>query len=277
MSKQQTEKEFLKAYNPNKYERPSVTADILVFTTIKDELYLLMIQRKSHPYKDCWAIPGGFVSMDETAKEAAIRELYEETSVKDVCLEQLYTFSKVDRDPRMRVISIAYIVMVPFEKLQFKSGDDAKNARLFLVKAQANNEFELVLKKKDRINAKCTTDFQKELDEKEEDFVLREKDLAFDHYEIIKMAIKRMRGKIKYSNIAFSFLNDLDDFTLTELRYIYDAINSQKADIGNFRRFIKREYEQKGFIVQNNSKRIERGRPATTYNWARERSLIFDE
>ncbi|SER94243.1 NUDIX hydrolase [Lachnobacterium bovis] len=260
MNTQQTEKEFLKTYNPNKYERPSVTADILVFTTFKDELYLLMIQRKSHPYKDRWAIPGGFVSIDETAKEAAIRELYEETSVKDVCLEQLYTFSKVDRDPRMRVISIAYIVMVPFEKLKFKSGDDAKNAKLFLVNAMPDAEFELISKNEDESTS-----------------ILQEKDLAFDHYEIIKMAIKRLRGKIKYSNIAFSFLKDLDDFTLTELRNIYDAINSQKADVGNFRRFIKREYEQNGFIVQTDLKRIERGRPATTYKWAKERSLIFDE
>ncbi|SFG77948.1 8-oxo-dGTP diphosphatase [Lachnospiraceae bacterium C7] len=254
---QQSEQEFLKAYDSSKYEKPSVTADILVFTVVDDELGLLLIRRKNHPYKDCWAIPGGFVSMDETAEQAAKRELFEETHIQNVCLEQLYTFSGVHRDPRMRVISISYIAMVPFEKMKFKSGDDAKDVRLFMIKEDGRDiQF---------------------IDKENPSYTISSKELAFDHYEIVRMAIDRMRGKLAYSNIGFAFLNDIDKFTLTDIRKIYDAISGEKADVGNFRRFIKREYEETGKINKIAVEKLNRGRPATIYRWNQERGKINEQ
>ena len=123
-----TEKEFLAKYRPGNYERPSVTVDMLVFTvedvrppgrSVPDKvLKLLLIRRKNHPFMNQWAIPGGFVNIDESVDAAAARELKEETSVEDVYLEQLYTWGEVNRDPRMRVISTSYLALVPGEGLK---------------------------------------------------------------------------------------------------------------------------------------------------------------
>ena len=110
-----TEKEFLAQYNPGHYERPSVTVDMLLFGMSKDlkGLKLLLIKRNNHPYIDCYALPGGFVDIKESAYTAACRELEEETGLKDIYMEQLYTMSQPDRDPRMRVIDIAYMTLIP--------------------------------------------------------------------------------------------------------------------------------------------------------------------
>jgi 8-oxo-dGTP diphosphatase len=126
-----TESEFIKQYDSSKYEKPSVTVDIMVFTVIKDKLCVLLIKRGRHPFKDAWAIPGGFLHMDESAEEAAVRRIREEAGVENVHLEQLYTFSDVERDPRTRVISIAYHATVPAGKLHFLAGSGANEAALF--------------------------------------------------------------------------------------------------------------------------------------------------
>ena len=114
-----TEEQFLASYRPGDYERPSVAADMVIFTVTdaeeenyrklaKKELRILLIRRGGHPYLGCWALPGGFVRPTETTEQAAARELREETGVSEVYLEQLYTFSKPDRDPRTRVMSCSY-------------------------------------------------------------------------------------------------------------------------------------------------------------------------
>ena len=137
-----TEEEFLKTYDSSKYEKPSVTVDVLIFTIFNEKsdnyrklddkkLSLLLIKRAGHPYKDKWAIPGGFVNMDESLEEGAKRELKEETSVENVYLEQLYTYGDVNRDPRMRVISSAYMALVNSDKINVEAGDDASDARWF--------------------------------------------------------------------------------------------------------------------------------------------------
>ena len=99
-------------YDPSRYERPSVTIDVVIFTLISQELHVLLVQRRRWPFDGHWAIPGGFINMDESLEDAARRELEEETGVHDVYLEQLYTFGDVGRDPRIRVISVAYIALV---------------------------------------------------------------------------------------------------------------------------------------------------------------------
>ena len=166
-----TEEEFLAQYKPGDYERPSVTVDMLIFAMNREQhLELLLIKRGGHPCRGKWAIPGGFVEMDESLDEAAARELKEETNLEGIYLEQLYTFGEVHRDKRTRVISVAYIALVPAGNLSFTAGDDAVDACIFEVK-QENGGFTLY--------------------SKERDLTLTEEDLAFDHKDIIRKALQR--------------------------------------------------------------------------------------
>ena len=128
-----SEREYLENYDPSAYERPSVTVDILLFIVDAEELKVLLIRRDTMPFYGKWAIPGGFLHMDESAQEAAIRRIREEAGVENVHLEQLYTFSEVERDPRTRVISIAYFACVPNGKLGFEAGTETSEAALFSV------------------------------------------------------------------------------------------------------------------------------------------------
>jgi ADP-ribose pyrophosphatase YjhB (NUDIX family) len=134
------EKKFLENYDASKYERPSLTTDIVIFTLDNDDdLNILLIKRGAFPYKNKWAIPGGFLNVGtESLEEAAARELKEETNVDNVFLNQLYTFSNPKRDPRTTVISVAYTALVPKNKLDIKAGDDAAAAALFKIKYDVN-------------------------------------------------------------------------------------------------------------------------------------------
>jgi len=187
-----------KTYDPSKFEHPSVTVDIVIFTIQDDELKVLLVKRKHWPYKDRWAIPGGFVKMDESLDEAAGRELYEETHVKDVFLEQLYAFGEPKRDPRTRVITIAYYALVPSDELTIMADSDVKDVKWFSIRKLPR--------------------------------------LAFDHEKILTYALSRLRKKIASSPVAFQFLPDR--FTLTELQTIYEIVLDRKLDKRNFRRKI---------------------------------------
>ena len=136
-----TEKEFLEQYQPGNYERPSVTVDMLIFSVneTRDTLKVLLIKRKDHPYMDCWAIPGGFMNMDESAGEAARRELEEETGLTGVYMEQLYTFTNPGRDPRMRILSIAYMALIA--ETDVTAGDDASDAAWFDIRQSEDKIF----------------------------------------------------------------------------------------------------------------------------------------
>ena len=242
-----SEREYLENYDPSAYERPSVTVDILLFTVDAEELKVLLIRRDTMPFYGKWAIPGGFLHMDESAREAAVRRIREEAGVENVHLEQLYTFSEVDRDPRTRVISIAYFACVPRGKLGFQAGTETSEAALFSVHGgDGIKNPDLFLTGPDRER-------------------LEKKDLAFDHWTIIRTAVERMRGKIDYTELAFGFLKDQDSFTLTELRQIFEAILDHPLDIGNFRRTIKREYEKRGRIQETELEKGSVGRPAMLY------------
>lgn len=242
----QSEQQYLQSYDPSEFEHPSVTVDILIFTVWERRLRLLLIKRSQHPYIGKWAIPGGFLRMDESADEAAARRIREEAGVENVHLEQLYTFSAVDRDPRTRVISIAYLATVPFDKLQFRAGTEAGagDAALFEICSLAGVNM---------VGPGGET--------------ITERDLAFDHAQIIRTAVLRMRGKLNYTDLAFGFLNDPSSFTLTELRQIHEAILDHPLDIGNFRRTIKREYESTGLIREQGLEKGAVGRPAMLYSY----------
>ncbi len=178
------------------YARPAVTVDVLLFTIREEKLQLALIKRGIEPFKSRWAIPGGFVRMDEELEEAARREIEEETGVRDVFLEQLYTFGEPNRDPRTRVITIVYFALVPGEHLTLRADTDASDASWFSV---------------DELPA-----------------------LAFDHNEIVEVGIERLKAKIEYSNVAYGLLPAR--FRLSELQRVYEIILGRALDKRNFRK-----------------------------------------
>lgn len=181
-----------------KYPRPAVTVDCVVFGLDEEDLKVLLIQRGNEPYKGRWALPGGFANVGESLEESALRELYEETSLKNIFLEQLYTFSDPQRDPREHVISVAYYALVNLADHHVQASTDANNAAWF-----------------------CIDDVPP---------------LAFDHDVILKAAHDRLRGKISYQPIGFELLPE--KFPLRSLQGVYEKILDQALDKRNFRKKI---------------------------------------
>ena len=240
------EKAFLEKYDASKFERPSVTTDIVILTLdVSDELNILLIKRGEYPYKDRWAIPGGFLAAGkESIDEAAARELKSETNIDNVYLKQLYTFGNPGRDPRTTVISVAYTALVPKHMLDIKAGDDAEDAKLFTIKYD--------------VNGIIFTN---------ENTVITETDLAFDHAEIIKMAITRLRNRIDYEDDAFNLLRDKNEFTISELKRIYETIKNRSLDLPNFRKTFLRDYVSTGKVIDLNRTEVSKGKPARLYKY----------
>lgn len=257
-----TEKEYLASYNPGNYEKPSVTVDMIIFTidTVTPKhskcaadkvLELLLIKRNNHPYIFQWALPGGFVNIDESLEDAAARELKEETGIDNVYMEQLYTMGSVKRDPRMRVISTSYMALAPKEALNAVAGDDAAGACWFTVCRELveknsegstwsitlENETEDVLikyliKETYRFNGVVkVSDINVELAPDSRDRI------AFDHIEVINLALERMGNKVEYTPIAFNLLPE--EFTLSELQKVYETLLGKPLYKANFRKKIK--------------------------------------
>jgi ADP-ribose pyrophosphatase YjhB (NUDIX family) len=189
-------KKAREAYDPARYERPSVTVDVVILTMRRRRLEALLIKRKHWPFEGLWAIPGGFVNPDESLEDAARRELEEETGVRDVYMEQLYTFGDPQRDPRMRVITVVYYALIRHETLKVVAGDDAAEAAWFPVYHLPS--------------------------------------LAFDHENILTYTMQRLRGKLEYTTIGFQLLPP--EFTLSELQEVYEAILERSLDKRNFRK-----------------------------------------
>ncbi|MDD6208704.1 MAG: NUDIX domain-containing protein [Clostridiales bacterium] len=256
-----TEKEFLKQYHPGNYERPSVTVDMMVvrMTPDLDKMQILLIQRKNHPYMDCWALAGGFVKMDESAYTAACRELFEETGMKDIYLEQIYTMSQPDRDPRMRVIDIAYAALIPYgKKSEAVAGDDAKAACWFdvewdekhlkLSNQEQGIEVEYALQKQVFQNGVIHV-------ENYVPVLVSGEALAFDHAEIILEGLMRLKNKALYSDIAFNLVPG--EFTLPDLQKVYEVLLGKELYKTNFRKKIAdkiKPLEKKGDSIVGNKK-----------------------
>ncbi len=181
----------------HKYPKPSLTVDIVVFSLKDNQLHVLLIKRAHAPFENYWALPGGFVEISEGLEEAALRELNEETGLTHAYLEQLYTYGEPERDPRGRVISVAYYALLP------------------------QNETELIHGGSD---ASCASWFS----------LNHLPDLAFDHQEIISYAVRRLKYKLEYTAVGFELLPDL--FTLSEIQQIYESVLGEKLDKRNFRR-----------------------------------------
>ena len=196
------------------YPRPAVTVDCVVFGFDESDLQVLLIKRDQEPFAGRWALPGGFVKVDETIDTAARRELQEETGVKDLFLEQLYTFGALNRDPRERVISVAYFALVKLKDFQLHAATDAREAKWFPA--------------------------------------FRPPRLAFDHRKILQTALERLKGKVRYQPIGFELLPRV--FTLSRLQQLYEAILGASLDKRNFRKKIlgmgllkaREEYESGG-------------------------------
>ena len=180
------------------YPRPSVTVDLVIFTVADDDLKVLLIRRGGEPFKGRWALPGGFVEIDESLEVAAARELKEEVGVTNVYLEQLYTFGEPKRDPRGRIISVAYFALIDAEKQRIVAASDAARA--------------------------------------EWHSVFHPPKLAFDHKRILDYAVWRLRNKIEWTTVGYELLPK--KFTLSELQRVYEIILQRPVDKRNFRKKI---------------------------------------
>lgn len=206
-----------------KYPHPAVTTDCIVFGFDGTKLNLLLINRSIEPYKGSWALPGGFMKIDETAEQGALRELQEETGVKDIYIEQMQAFTTVDRDPRERVMTIAFMAFVRQEKYEVIAGDDAAKAQWFPVKSLPQ--------------------------------------LAFDHKEIITLALDKLRWKMTYEPLAFRLLNKT--FTISQLQTIYEVVFDKRFDRRNFHK----KLTSLGYIIPTEEQQKTIGRPSTLYTF----------
>lgn len=258
-----TQEEFLIRYDAKKYDRPSVTVDMLIFTAHKVEignyrknpkmeLQLLLIKRAEHPFLGQWALPGGFVDMNESIGEAAGRELQEETNLENIYLEQLFTWGDVDRDPRTRIISTSYIALADQAELGIKAGDDAADAKWFTITYnvlqtkksmtesgfRGENSVEIALQNSDtRLSSVINLEklaAGKHFNKTSK--VVSSDGIAFDHSLMIENAMDWLKSKIKYADIAFRLMPEY--FTLSELQQVYEVILGEKLPAAAFRRKI---------------------------------------
>lgn len=181
-----------------RHPHPAVAVDLAIFTLLEGVLHVLLIQRGREPFRDQWALPGGFVRMDEDLAAAAARELLEETGVTHNYLEQIGAFGQPDRDPRERVISVAYFAITSTDHFQLQAGGDASAARWLPC---------------ERLPA-----------------------LAFDHAHILEQARARLADKVRRSTVALQFLPA--EFTLSELQTVHEAILGETIDKRNFRKWV---------------------------------------
>lgn len=198
MARDDSEQAFLAAYDPSAFPPVAVTVDVAILTVRQGRLCVLLVLRGVHPYLGAWALPGGFVGATETLDDAAARELVEETGLDTGAhLEQLATYGDPGRDPRMRVVSVAYLALVT-DVARPSAGTDAVDARFWPVEDVPHGE------------------------------------LAFDHGRILADAVERARAKLEYTSLAATLLEE--PFTIADLRRVYEAVWGVELHPANFRR-----------------------------------------
>lgn len=231
MNNEITEEEFLKNYDINKYPTIAGTVDLTIFTIRNNQLSVLLVKRKGHPFKGKWALPGGFVDVSESLDQAAVRELKEETNLtlEEGHLEQLRTYGSPNRDPRGYVVSTAYVALIPHAESP-TAGDDAADARFFAVEDILDKSFET----------------------------------AFDHKTIIQDGLERVRAKIEYAPVAHKFLDD-KTFTISELRKVYEIVWGIDITPSNFRRKVLSVPDFLETVDEKRSSQIEGGRQSQLF------------
>jgi 8-oxo-dGTP diphosphatase len=181
------------------YPCPALTVDVVIFTLRENRLHVLLVKRVEEPYSGMWALPGGFVRMEESLEEAVCREMEEETSLKQAYFEQLFTYGDPQRDPRGRVVTVAYFALIPSDSpVCAEGGRDSSQAGWFPLENLPH--------------------------------------LAFDHADILSYALRRLRYKLEYTAVGFELLPE--EFSLTEIQHTYEMILGEKLDKRNFRRRI---------------------------------------
>ncbi|GIW25914.1 NUDIX domain-containing protein [Meiothermus sp.] len=244
------EQQYLDSYDASAFDRPSVTVDVVILTVREGHLEALLVKRKEHPFLNYWSLPGGFVRMHESLDEAATRVLRQKAGLEGVTgdreevgghpiyLEQLYTFGNPERDPRTRVISVAYYALVEASHIREVSEETAL-FKLRLVEETGHVEI---------------------FDGKHKKY-----SLAFDHAEILGVAVRRIQGKLGYTPIGFELLPER--FTLRELQAVHETILQKKLNKDSFRR----KMLASGLLEATGE--FERGkgfRPAELYRFRRE-------
>lgn len=252
MKEYKSEEEFLRDYDPSQFDRLSLTTDILIFS-VSDEIQenyrklnkkhfsILLVKRDTYPFKDKWCLPGGFIKIDEDIEDAAIRILETETNIKDIYLEQLYTYGNPNRDPRMRVISTSYMALIDKNRLHDKISKNASWFNVFVledkkeINVTLDNGNETIKFKVRKILKEKTTDrYKYEIIENEK--------LAFDHPLVITSGISRLKNKLEYTDIVFNMMPEY--FTLGELQQVYEVILGKKLLDPAFRRIISKKTEK---------------------------------
>ncbi|VWX48349.1 NUDIX domain-containing protein [Novosphingobium sp. 9U] len=208
-----SEAEFLSAYDAGRYERPSVTVDLILMSVVEDALTALLVRRDEHPHQGAWTLPGGFVGIDESLDAAARRLLASKARMDNAYLEQLYTFGAVDRDPRTRIISVAYFALLPPERFAaaLKAAPELALSELVVPwSGETGGPVEA-----------CSADGEA-------------LPLAFDHADMLGLAVLRLRGKLDYSGVAFALLPER--FTLRALQDVHETVLGTRLNKPAFRR-----------------------------------------
>jgi 8-oxo-dGTP diphosphatase len=231
---------FLESYDPSAFERPSVAVDVVLLTAREGALFTLVVRRTEHPFKGRWALPGGFVLMDEALEAAALRVLATKCALEKVYLEQLATFGAPKRDPRTRVISVAYYALVDEKRFE-RSRAHAGEVTVGKVAVPWSGE----------------TGGAAQVSDPEG----KAMPLAFDHEDILGLAIKRIRGKLDYSPVGFQLLPER--FTLLELQEVHETVLARSVNKDSFRRRMLASEE----LVATGEMQSGAGRPAELYRF----------
>lgn len=277
--KKNDEHAFLEQYSDAQYAKFSITSDILTFTVDQHDsehfkFQLLLLKRSTFPFKDFWSIPGGFLQPSETLDDAAIRISKKKTNIDLSYLEQLYTFSSIDRDPRTRIISTTFLNIV--HKNECILSEDCSWFDIeTIMKKKKGDAFEMtVFLSSENENLKITCDIvtattSSYLKKTNYEFNITHSDVAFDHAKIICMGILRLKSKLDYSNIALHFMPE--KFTLPALQKVYECILTKTFNKTPFRNKVRSFVEKTG-----EKEKIEGfSKPSELYRYKKEDSYDF--
>ena len=267
-----TEEEFLKDYDPKAFDQLSMTSDILLISvsdqeqtnyrkTSKKMMSILLVKRDDYPYKDKWCLPGGFLNpKTETLEECAKRVLKTETNLSNIYLEQLYTYDAIDRDPRTRVVSTAYIALIDKNKLTEMINPNASWFDIVLLE-EKNKVVDITLDNgKDTIHLSIKKELREKTTDRYRFIAVKNDALAFDHALVILAGIERVRNKINYTDIVFNMMPEY--FTLGELQQVYEVILNKKLLDPAFRRIIANK------VVKTNKMKTGEGhRPSALFKY----------
>lgn len=216
-----------------KYDHAVIATDVVIFTIEEGALKVLLIKMKKHPYEKCWALPGGLVHGNESLEESAMRQLKDKTGLANVYLEQLATFGKPGRDPFGRVVSTAYFALLPLGKPELKTTEEYGGVAWYPI--------------------------------------AKTPQLAYDHREILSVAVERLKAKLEYTNIVYGLMPQT--FTLTELQKVYEIILGRELDKRNFR---KKALEL-GLVIEAKGVRAEGAhRPAQLYRFKERKPVAIE-